>query len=102
MRWLGAQPQAMLQPRTRTRTHFTMPDHASTSELDARSPSLGQGGIVLPGIGEVWLAWSARGLLMLSLPGQAPGEAEAEMVDRGIDPPPVCEVPELYAKPLLA
>jgi O-6-methylguanine DNA methyltransferase len=57
---------------------------------------------MLPGIGEVWLAWSAHGLLMLSLPGRAPGEVEAEMVDRHIEPPPICEVPDAYAAPLLA
>jgi hypothetical protein len=33
--------------------------------------------LVLPGIGEVWLAWSDAGLLMLSLPGQSPEEVAA-------------------------
>ena len=56
----------------------------------------------MPGIGEVWLAWSEQGLLMLALPGQPPGAAEAEMLDRGIEPPPLAEVPELFAAPLLA
>jgi O-6-methylguanine DNA methyltransferase len=58
--------------------------------------------LLLPGIGEVWLAWSARGLLMLSLPGRAPGEVEAEMVDREIAPPPLADVPAEFAEPLLA
>ena len=57
---------------------------------------------MLPGIGEVWLAWSARGLLMLSLPDRAPGEVEAEMVDQHIAPPPLADVPAQYAEPLLA
>jgi O-6-methylguanine DNA methyltransferase len=56
----------------------------------------------VPGIGELWLAWSADGLLVLSLPGRQPGEVEADLVDRGIAPGPVSEVPALYAEPLLA
>jgi O-6-methylguanine DNA methyltransferase len=57
---------------------------------------------LLPGIGEVWLAWSAQGLLMLSLPSSAPGETEAAMVDREISPPPLLDVPGEYSEPLLA
>jgi methylated-DNA-[protein]-cysteine S-methyltransferase len=79
-----------------------MSTDASTFSRDARSPSLGQGALLLPGIGEIWLAWSAQGLLMLSLPGRLPGEVEADMLDRDITPPPVLDVPELYATPLLA
>ncbi len=86
-----------------------MPHDASTADRSRATPiaadsepALGQGALVLPNIGEVWLAWSARGLLMLSLPEQAPGEVEAEMVDRGIAPPPLAEVPDEYREPLLA
>jgi|GEM_PF-719746 len=67
-----------------------------------RGPALGQGALALPGLGELWLSWSAKGLLMLSLPGRAPGEIEADMVDQGIAPPPLLEVPEQYAEPLRA
>jgi O-6-methylguanine DNA methyltransferase len=103
MRWLGAQAQAMVQPRNKpARFDLTMQHDASTTQAEERSPSLGQGGLALPGIGEVWLAWSAKGLLMLALPDRAPGEIEAEMVDRDIAPPPVAEVPAEFAEPLLA
>jgi O-6-methylguanine DNA methyltransferase len=96
------QAQAMMQHPQTTTGPFFMRDDASTSSEDERSPALGQGPLVLPRIGEVWLAWSERGLLMLALPGQSPEEMAAEMVDRDIAPPPVAEVPSVYAEPLLA
>jgi O-6-methylguanine DNA methyltransferase len=66
------------------------------------SPSLGQGSLSLPGIGEIWLAWSAKGLLLLSLPEREPGEVEATMVGLGVASPPLADVPAIYAEPLLA
>ncbi|MFT3921089.1 MAG: methylated-DNA--[protein]-cysteine S-methyltransferase [Myxococcales bacterium] len=74
----------------------------SISPSSEREPALGQGALVLPGLGELWLAWSAKGLLMLSLPGRMPGEIEAAMVDREILPPPLADVPSAYADPLRA
>lgn len=69
-----------------------------SAQADERSPSLGQGGLELPGIGEVWLAWSEKGLLLLTLPDEAQVTlAEAAMVDRAVDAPPVRDVPDLYA-----
>ncbi len=68
--------------------------------MDERSPSLGQGSLALAGIGEIWLAWSAKGLLLLALPDQTAFDIEATMVDRGIEPPPLAEVPACYAEPL--
>jgi O-6-methylguanine DNA methyltransferase len=77
-------------------------DRTAATRITEREPALGQGALSLPGIGEVWLAWSAKGLLMLSLPGRVPGEVEAAMVDREIAPPPVTDIPAAYAEPLLA
>jgi O-6-methylguanine DNA methyltransferase len=58
--------------------------------------------LTLPGIGDLWLVWSDEGLVMLSLPHRAPGEVESDMVDRGLAPPPLLDVPAAYAEPLLA
>jgi len=56
----------------------------------------------LPGIGELRLAWSERGLLMLALPESPPEAVEEAMVDRGIDAPELVDVPAQYADCLLA
>lgn len=79
-----------------------MVEHANTFELQRRNASIGQGLLDLPGIGEVRLAWSARGLLFLELPGTPPGEVEAAMVDRGVEAPEPTEVPAIFADCLLA
>jgi methylated-DNA-[protein]-cysteine S-methyltransferase len=80
---------------------------ANTSKLRAVSDSripvdatisagLLQGSLRLPRIGELRLVWSERGLVMLSLPSRSPDEVAADMVDRGIEPPPEGDVPALY------
>lgn len=56
-----------------------------------------QGSLRLPRIGELRLVWSPRGLVMLSLPTRAADELAADMVDRGIEPPPEGDVPALYS-----
>ena len=55
---------------------------------------------MLPGLGELRLVWSERGLVMLSLPSRNAAEVAADMVDRGIEPPPFADVPDLYRCPL--
>ncbi len=79
-----------------------MADQANTFEIARRNASIGQGMLELPGIGEVRLAWSATGLLLLALPSTPPDEIGAAMVDRGIEAPALTDVPALYADPLLA
>ena len=79
-----------------------MRSHANTPSLDTQSPLLGQGLLDLPGIGDLWLVWSELGLVTLALPTRVPGEIEAEMVDLGLTPPPIADVPTVYADPLLA
>jgi O-6-methylguanine DNA methyltransferase len=79
-----------------------MPDDANTSAATVRSEGLLQGLLELPGLGELSLVWSRTGLVMLSLPTRAPHEVAADMVDRGIEPPPVVDVPNPYRELLLA
>jgi O-6-methylguanine DNA methyltransferase len=79
-----------------------MVEHANTFEVLRRKASVGQGLLDLPGIGELRLAWSDIGLLMLELPGTPPGEVESAMVDRGIEAPEPSDVPARYADCLLA
>ena len=59
-----------------------MREQATTDAAGAKPSLLGQWMLALPGIGELWLVWSELGLVMLSLPDRAPGEVEADMVDR--------------------
>jgi methylated-DNA-[protein]-cysteine S-methyltransferase len=75
-----------------------MRNQATTATSLAKRPLVGQGMLTLPGIGELWLVWSDTGLVMLSLPGRAPDEIEADMVDRDLEPPPVDDVPAVYAE----
>jgi methylated-DNA-[protein]-cysteine S-methyltransferase len=79
-----------------------MVQHANTFEQARRNASIGQGLLDLPGVGELRLAWSASGLLLLELPGSPPDVAEAAMVDRGVEAPEPADVPALYADCLLA
>lgn len=79
-----------------------MVDHANTFEQARRNASVGQGLLELPGLGELRLAWSAQGLLMLALPDTPPGQIEAAMVDRGVEAPALSDVPARYADCLLA
>lgn len=79
-----------------------MADQANTFEIARRNASIGQGLLELPGIGEVRLAWSATGLLMLALPGTPPDEIGAAMLDRGIEAPELSDVPARYAECLSA
>jgi O-6-methylguanine DNA methyltransferase len=73
-----------------------MNDDANTSVPEARSDALWQGTLALPGIGELRLVWSERGLVMLALPSRNAQEVAADMVDRGIEPPPFADVPDPY------
>src|ERR1700712_1354706 len=125
MRWLGIQPRATThvmatakflkqrvlrspdasdaRPRALEHNEETlMPVQANTFEIARRNASIGQGLLELPGIGELRLAWSATGLLMLALPETPPDQVEAAMVDRGIEAPELVEVAALYAHCLLA
>jgi methylated-DNA-[protein]-cysteine S-methyltransferase len=79
-----------------------MREQATTAASQAKCPLLGQGLLALPGIGDLWLVWSELGLVMLSLPNHVPGEIEADMVDRGLAPPDLADVPAAFAEPLLA
>ncbi len=79
-----------------------MPFHANTSRLDTPGPLLGQGSLALPALGELWLVWGPLGLVTLALPTRRPGEVEADLAFRGLLPPPVTEVPQLYVDALLA
>jgi len=79
-----------------------MPVQANTFEIARRNACIGQGLLDVPGIGELRLAWSANGLLMLELPGTPPEEVGAAMVDRGIEAPELVDVPAEYADCLLA
>jgi methylated-DNA-[protein]-cysteine S-methyltransferase len=79
-----------------------MPGQANTFEIARRNARVGQGILEVPGIGELRLAWSDTGLLMLALPSTPPGEVEAAMVDRGIEAPEPIDVPARYADVLLA
>ncbi len=78
-----------------------MAHQANIAARDGKRTLLGQGTLDLPGIGEVWLVWSAAGIALLSLPSREPSAIEAEMVDRGLVPPPLAEVPAEYADALL-
>jgi O-6-methylguanine DNA methyltransferase len=77
-----------------------MPQQPNTEVAPASL--LGQGMLKLPGIGELWLVWSEKGLVTLALPHFVPDEVEADLVDRGLAPPPHADVPAAYAEPLLA
>lgn len=79
-----------------------MPSNANTLASPVPGPLTGQGLLDLPSIGDLWLVWSELGLVTLSLPTRAPGEIEAELVDRGLTPPPIAEVPSIFADPLLS
>lgn len=88
--------------RSRQNEDALMPVQANTFEIARRNASVGQGLLDLPGIGELRLAWSATGLLMLALPSTPPDQIEAAMVDRGIEAPELVDVPAQYADLLLA
>jgi O-6-methylguanine DNA methyltransferase len=77
-------------------------EDANTSATRERSDGLRQGSLALPRIGELRLVWSARGLVMLALPSRNADEIAADMVDRGIEPPPFDEVPAPYRELLQA
>lgn len=79
-----------------------MAGQANTFEIARRKASVGQGLLELPGIGEVRLAWSEKGLLLLELPSSEPEVGAQAMVDRGIEAPDASEVPAQYAELLLA
>jgi O-6-methylguanine DNA methyltransferase len=79
-----------------------MPEQANTFEIARRNARIGQGFLELPGIGELWLAWGEKGLLMLALPDTSPGEVADAMVDRGVSAPDPVDVPARYAACLLA
>jgi methylated-DNA-[protein]-cysteine S-methyltransferase len=79
-----------------------MSTNANTSADETRSGALLQGTLELPGVGVLSLVWSETGLVMLSLPTRAPHEIAADMVDRGIEPPPPADVPNPYRDLLLA
>jgi O-6-methylguanine DNA methyltransferase len=79
-----------------------MSKDANTSTRETRSDGLLRGTLELKGVGELSLVWSPTGLVMLSLPTRAPHEIAADMVDRGIEPPPVADVPNPYRELLLA
>jgi methylated-DNA-[protein]-cysteine S-methyltransferase len=79
-----------------------MSTHANTQVPDTQTPLLGQGLLHLSGLGDLWLVWSEMGLVTLGLPTRVPGEIEAQMADRGLTPPPVAQVPALYADLLRA
>jgi O-6-methylguanine DNA methyltransferase len=73
-----------------------MNDDANTRAPEERSDALFQGTLVLKGIGELSLVWSERGLVLLALPSRNAQEVAADMVDRGIEPPPFADVPDPY------
>jgi O-6-methylguanine DNA methyltransferase len=73
-----------------------MNDDANTSAPEERSDALSQGTLALPGIGELRLVWSERGLVMLALPSRSAQDVAEDMVDRGIEPPPFADVPDPY------
>src|SRR5688572_468201 len=79
-----------------------MDDDANIEGPPARSEGLWQGTLDVPGIGELALVWSDKGLVMLSLPTRATDELAADMVDRGIEAPPFADVPDPYRSVLLA
>jgi methylated-DNA-[protein]-cysteine S-methyltransferase len=79
-----------------------MPDDANISHPRGRSEGLLRGSLTLPRIGELTLVWSANGLVMLALPSRDPSEVAADMVDRGIEPPPFADVPDAYRSLLMA
>lgn len=101
MRWLGMHP-ATTTSKLRAESDARMSKDANISPTAGRSEGLLQGLLTLPGIGDVRLVWSERGLVMLALPSQNDAEVAADMVDRGIEPPPVADVPEPYRSTLLA
>jgi O-6-methylguanine DNA methyltransferase len=94
--------EALRASKVRAVTDPRMFDDANTSSEPTRSDGLWQGTLSLPGIGEIALVWSERGLLMLSLPSRSLEELAADMVDRGIEAPPFADVPEPYRSVLLA
>jgi methylated-DNA-[protein]-cysteine S-methyltransferase len=79
-----------------------MAGQANTFEIARRKASVGQGLLELPGIGEIRLAWSEVGLLLLELPSSEPEAGAQAMVDRGIEAPEMADVPAQYADVLLA
>lgn len=79
-----------------------MAEQANTFEIARRNASVGQGLLEVPGIGELRLAWSDKGLLMLAFPSTPSELVESAMVDRGIEAPELVEVPAQYADVLLA
>jgi O-6-methylguanine DNA methyltransferase len=79
-----------------------MPGQANTFEIARRKASVGQGLLELAGIGEIRLAWSDKGLLLLELPNSEPEAGVQAMVDRGIEAPDMMDVPAQYADCLLA
>jgi O-6-methylguanine DNA methyltransferase len=96
------QPTAIVQESAKAREDARMAEQANTFEIARRNASVGQGMLELPGIGELWLAWGAAGLLMLALPDTTAGEIAEAMVDRGVEAPEPSEVPAQYADCLLA
>src|SRR5690349_7515549 len=95
MRKLGMHP-AERASKLRVLSEPRMDDDANTSGPEARSDALAQGTLTLPGIGELRLVWSERGMVMLALPSRNAQEVAADMVDRGIEAPPFADVPEPY------
>ncbi len=80
-----------------------MAGQANTFEIARRKASVGQGLLELPGIGEIRLAWSEKGLLLLELPNSEPETGAQAMVDRGIEAPSeMIDVPSQYAELLQA
>jgi methylated-DNA-[protein]-cysteine S-methyltransferase len=77
-------------------------EDANTSAARGRSEGLRQGTLPLPHIGELSLVWSPRGLVMLALPSRNADELAADMVDRGLEPPPFDDVPATYRQLLEA
>ncbi|HEX6240988.1 MAG TPA: methylated-DNA--[protein]-cysteine S-methyltransferase [Polyangiales bacterium] len=77
-------------------------EDANTSAARERSEGLRQGSLPLSRVGELRLVWSPRGLVMLALPSRDADEIAADMVDRGIEPPPFDDVPTVYRELLQA
>src|SRR5262245_60411895 len=96
MRWLGIQPVAIAHEIAQAREDARMREQANTFEIARRNARVGQGLLVLPGIGELWLAWGDKGLVMLALPGTE-GDVADQMVDRGVEAPEPSEVPAQFA-----
>jgi methylated-DNA-[protein]-cysteine S-methyltransferase len=78
-----------------------MSGNATTADSAVNRSPTQQGELHLPGIGDVWLLWSEVGLVSLALPTRNDRELASDMMDRGLAPPQVADVPAAYAEPLL-